>query len=69
MDLINCPDCKSNSSLKEVLYGLPDGPIDEGKFVIGGCCISDRDPEVVCTSCGWEVSCINNIELLNNGNL
>ena len=69
MDLISCPKCNSQDSLRKVLYGLPDGPIDEGKFAIGGCCISERDPEVVCKACGWEASYINNIELLNGGNL
>jgi hypothetical protein len=35
MDLISCPKCNSQDSLRKVLYGLPDGPIDEGKFAIG----------------------------------
>ena len=36
------------------MYGYPDGPIDEQKYVLGGCCISDNDPTIRCIECGWE---------------
>ncbi len=43
MKRMQCPDCKSTGGLRKVIYGLPDGPIDESKFNMGGCCISERD--------------------------
>ena len=42
----SCPQCSSKSGLREIFYGLPDGPVDEKKYAIGGCCISDNDPTV-----------------------
>jgi hypothetical protein len=36
------------------LYGLPDGPVDEKKYAVGGCCISDHDPTVICIEYGWK---------------
>ena len=50
----SCPDCHSNSGVREFSYGLPDGPYDESKFVSGGCCISEHDPTLRCIDCGWE---------------
>lgn len=49
-----CPKCDSKSGVREILYGLPDGPLDESKFASGGCCISENDPTIRCIECGWE---------------
>ena len=57
----SCPACKSKTGLREILYGLPDGPVDEKKYAIGGCCISDNDPTVKCIECGWKGEFVNNI--------
>ena len=39
---------------------MPDGPVDEGKYAIGGCCVSDDDPTLKCIECGWEGANVNN---------
>jgi hypothetical protein len=54
MNLKSCPSCKSKTGIREIIYGLPDGPVDENKYAIGGCCISDNDPTVKCIECGWK---------------
>lgn len=56
-----CPSCQSESGIREIFYGLPDGPFDESKFSSGGCCISDNDPTLRCIDCGWEGEYRNNI--------
>ena len=55
-----CPDCSSSTGLREIVYGLPDGPIAEEKYVIGGCCVTDNDPTLKCIECGWEGENVNN---------
>jgi len=57
----SCPACKSKTGLREILYGLLDGPVDERKYAIGGCCISDNDPTVKCIECEWKGEFVNNI--------
>jgi len=59
--LKSCPACKSKTGLREIFYGYPDGPVDEKKYAIGGCCISDNDPTVKCIECGWKGEFVNNI--------
>jgi len=49
-----CPNCKSASGLREIIYGLPAEPINEEKLIIGGCCISENNPTIACKYCGWE---------------
>jgi len=39
---------------------MPDGPIDEERFAIGGCCVSDDDPTLKCIECGWKGENVNN---------
>jgi hypothetical protein len=57
-----CQQCSSKAGLREIMYGLPDGPVDEKKYVIGGCCISDNDPTVKCIECGWKGDFVNHID-------
>ena len=40
---------------------MPNGPVDEEKYSIGGCCISDNDPTLKCIECGWKGEFVNNI--------
>ena len=49
--LTYCPRCNNKGSLRKILWGLPDEEPDETKHVVGGCCISDNDPEHACTNC------------------
>jgi hypothetical protein len=40
----------------------PNAPlIDESKYVLGGCCISDNDPTIKCIECGWKGEYVNNM--------
>ena len=46
-----CPACNTEGSLRKILWGMPDGPVDESTYVIGGCIISDEYYE--CIECGF----------------
>lgn len=48
-----CPKCNAKGEIREILYGLPAGDYNEEKFVLGGCDISDDNPEIKCLGCGW----------------
>lgn len=50
----SCPACSALSGLREIIYGMPDGPVDESRYAIGGCCVSDNDPTLKCIECGWK---------------
>lgn len=51
-----CPVCGSNR-IANILYGLPvmspkmERELATGKLVLGGCCITDDDPEWQCADC------------------
>ena len=60
-----CPKCQTNENVREILYGMPSGPPDESKYVLGGCGISNSDPSYTCTKCGWEGEFINNVDWLD----
>lgn len=55
-----CPSC-GHSPLASILYGYVgfDGglqkKLEEGRIVLGGCCVSDDDPKWECTNCGQKV--------------
>jgi len=57
----SCPRCSSKTGIREIFYGLPDGPVDEKKYAIGGCCISDNDATVKCIECGWKGEYVDNM--------
>ena len=57
----SCPTCNSSSGLREIIYGMPDGPVDEEMYAIGGCCVSDNDPTLKCVDCGWKGENVNNV--------
>ena len=52
----NCPSCKSGTGLREILYGEPAHPVDESKYVTGGCCVWEGMPLYKCIECNWESS-------------
>jgi hypothetical protein len=56
-----CPKCNSSKGVREILYGFPAEPIDERKYKVGGCCISDNDPTLSCQDCGWEGEYADNL--------
>lgn len=57
----SCPTCNSSNGLREIIYDMPDGAVDETKFAIGGCCMSDHDPTIKCIECGWEGEFVDNM--------
>ena len=56
----SCPNCESKTGLREIFYGFPAEPIDESKYVIGGCLVSGNDPFWACIDCDWRGWSLNN---------
>lgn len=56
MEINNCPVCKGENTVREVVWGMPDGPVDESKYLMGGCVVSPdgNDPTHECIKCGWQ---------------
>ena len=56
MNLKNCPSCKAKGSIRKIIWGMPEFPVDESKYSIGGCCVSPdgNDPTHECIKCGWQ---------------
>ncbi len=48
-----CPKCNQMGKVKEILYGMPSEDYNQDKYVLGGCCIEDNDPEIQCIACEW----------------
>jgi hypothetical protein len=48
-----CPKCNAMGKVKEILYGMPSEDYNQDKYVLGGCCIEENDPEIQCTECDW----------------
>ena len=38
-------------TIRTIVYGMPMGPVDESKFVLGGCIIDDDSPIYHCVGC------------------
>lgn len=53
----SCPVC-GKDAVAPIMYGLPhfteelERDIREGKIILGGCVITEHDPQWKCTSCG-----------------
>lgn len=51
-----CPKCGSEK-VADILWGMPaysrelQEDLDNGKIVLGGCCVTDNDPEWQCVDC------------------
>jgi hypothetical protein len=45
-----CPACNS-PEVKAIAYGFPGGEFDFDKYEVGGCCVSDNDPDFKCMEC------------------
>jgi len=58
---IACPSCGSSQGLREVLYGLPEFPVNEERYILGGCC--PGGPEWICISCKWGIEEPDDFEL------
>ncbi len=54
---MKCPKCDSQN-ISSYQYGYPDyneklhKEMDEGKVILGGCCISGGEPTCHCNDCG-----------------
>lgn len=63
-----CYKC-SKSTVVKILYGMPTDEAlelsEQGKLVLGGCCISEISPEWVCTNCETEYKKNNDTSLQN----
>jgi hypothetical protein len=51
-----CPICGSSEGIREYIYGMPAGPVDESKFEIGGCTegFAKDSPTHKCINCEWK---------------
>lgn len=50
----SCPSCSEMGGLKKIIFGMPSSDFDQGRFISGGCLVSEEDPEIGCVECGWE---------------
>ena len=50
-----CPICNLNKDVIPIIYGLPDNELfkegENGKVKLGGCIITDNDPQWYCKKC------------------
>ena len=56
MNTPHCPQCKSKNTVP-IVYGLiddfgQDEDEDEGDYELGGCGVTDNDPDYSCKDCG-----------------
>jgi len=55
-----CPECGC-AKVASILYGYPafspslESKLDEGKIVLGGCCVTDCDPAWQCVECEAQI--------------
>jgi len=58
MNTPHCPQCKSKNTVP-IVYGLiddfgQDEDEDEGDYELGGCVVTDNDPDYSCKDCGYK---------------
>jgi len=55
-----CPKCSSSKGVIRIVYGMPGFDLQqeelEGKIILGGCCVTDDDPNWHCKECQYEWS-------------
>ncbi len=66
---IKCPNC-GNKTVATILWGMPaidkvQDDINNGKIVLGGCCLEEDDPLWQCTSCDIRIHKMVEIEIFN----
>jgi ribosomal protein L37AE/L43A len=47
---LSCPKC-GTKGLKRILYGMPGDDFEFGKYIAGGCIMSEAD--IGCSECDW----------------
>ena len=54
MKKITCPKCNGDNTTA-IIYGYPDDDLlkeaADGDIYLGGCCVSNDDPDKVCRDC------------------
>ena len=50
-----CPSCYEIESIRTILYGMPSAPIDESRYVLGGCVIEIDSPRYRCINCDTSI--------------
>lgn len=56
INLLVCPGCEEEGTLRKILYGMPDPEVfDFEKYAVGGCCFNGdgSDPDIACRECDW----------------
>ena len=52
-----CPTCNS-WNIVPIVYGMPGADLEEqeqrGEVILGGCVVTDNDPDLCCKDCGRE---------------
>ena len=55
---MNCPKCSSKDSVVRIMYGMPGPEMQQdyydGKIKLGGCGVSENDPDYHCNDCEFE---------------
>jgi len=50
-----CKVCNAVGTIRRILYGYPTQEMANNlDVVLGGCCVTDNDPQYACTSCHWK---------------
>ena len=51
-----CPNCLLESSLRQIIWGLPIEEPDPNEYVMGGCCPPENPESWECIDCHWRGS-------------
>jgi hypothetical protein len=51
MKAAQCPKCLAKGEIREILYGMPRQPVDESRYELGGCLVTEHDPKYLCKLC------------------
>jgi len=63
-----CPVC-AKAKLVPIVYGLPTSDLGDREaaleIVLGGCCVTDNDPELECLGCETRFKCDGELVVAN----
>lgn len=51
-----CPTCQHEGTIRTIIYGMQLYPVDESKFLLGGCVIDEDSPKYHCINCETSIS-------------
>lgn len=50
-----CKRCNAIGTIRPIVYGFATEDMASNEnILLGGCCVTDNDPEYACTVCNWE---------------